>query len=75
VEAIVTEREWLKSGPRKGTDRVLDMLEHAYGCARNRKLRLFACACCRRFNHLLPSDATRRALETSELVADGRSPF
>lgn len=65
----MTESQWLQ-----GHD-MLRMLDHAYGCASNRKLRLFACACCRRFYHLLPTDATRRALETSERAADKEASF
>jgi hypothetical protein len=36
-----------------------------------RKLRLFAVACCRRVWHLLPDAATRRLVEACELYADG----
>ena len=71
----MTEKKWLACGAPKARDYMLDMLDHAYGCASNRKLRLFACACCRRFYHLLPSNATRRALDTSERAADGLVPF
>jgi len=38
---------------------------------RARKMRLLACACCRRVSHLLPDPGSRRALEASERYADG----
>jgi hypothetical protein len=39
--------------------------------ASDRKMRLFACSCCRRIWHLLPHDACRQAVETAEGYADG----
>jgi hypothetical protein len=65
----MVEDEWLS-----GQD-MLRMLDQANESASRRKLRLFACACCRRFCHLLPTDAARVALETSEEIADGRAKF
>ena len=65
----MTEEEWLS-----GHD-MLRMLDIAYESVSNRKLRLFACACCRRFYNLLSTDAARVALETSEEVADGCAKF
>ena len=49
----MNEPEWLACGePRK-------MLRYLEGKATDRKLRLFACACCRRIWHLLPHQSNR----------------
>jgi hypothetical protein len=61
----VTEADWLRCtdpGP---------MLEFLRGRASERKLRLFACACCRSVWHLLTDERSRRAVETVECKADG----
>jgi hypothetical protein len=62
----MTEHEWLVA-----TDPT-PMLEFLRGRARERKLRLFACACCRRVWHLLPDDQSKKAVELAELFADSR---
>jgi hypothetical protein len=49
----VTEQEW-----NECTDR-LPMLSFLRGKASDRKLRLFACACCRRIGQHLPDQANR----------------
>jgi hypothetical protein len=60
------ESTWLKS------DKVRPMLDHVRANASRRKLRLFACACCRALDALMARPGSRRAVETAERFADGR---
>jgi hypothetical protein len=60
----MTEAEWLAC-----TDPT-PMLELLRGNVGDRKLRLFACACCRRLGHLLTDERSRRALDIAERYAD-----
>jgi hypothetical protein len=61
----MTEAEWMAfTDPRP-------MLAPLRRGASDRKLRLFAVACCRRIWDLLPDEPCRSALETAELFADG----
>jgi hypothetical protein len=62
----MTEAEWDAGGDPTP---MLDFLRRA-GKASDRKLRLFACGCCRRIWPLLTDDRGRRAVEVAELLAD-----
>jgi hypothetical protein len=42
------------------------------GKSHERKLKLFACACCRRINHLLIDDRSKRAIDVVEQFHEGR---
>jgi hypothetical protein len=61
----MTEQEWLEC-----TDPP-PMLESLRGKASERKLRLFAVACCRRIWHSMVDERTKRSIEACELYADG----
>jgi hypothetical protein len=61
----MTEAEWL------GATELLPMLELLRSKASDRKLRLFAIACCRRIMRLLPDERSSAALVAAEGYADG----
>lgn len=61
----MTEQEWLAcTDPHK-------MLEFPWGKVSDRKMRLVACACCRRIPGFLDSQPDREGLELTERDADG----
>jgi hypothetical protein len=60
----MTEAEWLAATDPTPLVRFLE------GRASDRKLRLFACACCRRVWHLLPDERSRKAVEFAERCDD-----
>ncbi len=61
----MTEAEWLNC-TRPGV-----MLRFLRGKSTDRKLRLFACACCRRAWDLLSTEENRHAIAVAERFADG----
>jgi hypothetical protein len=63
----MTEADW-----QEGED-VGDMLTFLEGKLSERKLRLFACACCRRIERFLVDPRSKRLIEVSEQFADGRA--
>lgn len=61
----MTEAEWLTGADPE------PMLRFLKGKVSDRKLRLFAVACCRHIGHLIRDERSRAAVEMSEHYADG----
>jgi hypothetical protein len=59
------ERKWMTCADSER------MLQYIHDRMSERKLRLFACACCRRVWHLLEDKRSRNAVEVHEQHADG----
>jgi hypothetical protein len=65
----MTEREWLRC------DKPHPMLTYLRPRGSNRKLRLYACGCCRRSWSLLRDERSQRAVEVAERYADGLASY
>ena len=63
----MTESEWLQCSTPE------PLLEFSRPRLNERKLRLFACACCRHIMHLLTDDGSRAAVDVAERFADGNA--
>src|SRR3954453_17170238 len=63
----MTEAEWLAAAAPSP----MPAPPRARGGMSERKLRLFAVACCRRVWHLFPHDNYRRAVDAAEQFAEG----
>src|SRR4051812_17440902 len=61
----MTEAEWLAATKPE------PMLAFLRSKVSDRKLRLFACGCCRRMWDMLTTEADRSAIELGEQLADG----
>ena len=70
----LSEAGWLSAGSACA---LLRELQQHHGVARTaggrRRLRLFACACCRQSWHLFTDQDSRQAVEVAERYADGRA--
>jgi hypothetical protein len=68
VEWVTCENDWLACAEPE------PMLGFLRAKASDRKVRLFACTCCRRIWRFLP-EPSKNAVETNELFADGAKSF
>jgi hypothetical protein len=72
LEVRMTEQEWLTSDrPARMVNYVAGKWEDGRRQVSERKLRLFACACCRQVWDLLGEERCRRAVEMAERYGDG----
>jgi hypothetical protein len=63
----MTEEQWLN------TTTAPYLIKYLARRASQRKLRLFACAACRRILHMMQFEASRKAVQVSERFADGQA--
>src|SRR5215475_9925251 len=68
----MTEADWLACSRPASMLNFLSRESMARRRTSDRKLRLFAVACCRRIWHLLPDQRCRKAVQTAEDFADGK---
>jgi hypothetical protein len=66
-EIVMDENEWLVCRDQAS------MLELLRGKASDRKLRLFACACCHAIDHLLTDERLPHTLQIAEQFAEGQA--
>jgi hypothetical protein len=70
----MTEDQWLEPARQDPFwEKVGPMLEHLGDRAAGRKLRLFACACAGKVEHLMKHERSRRAVRVARAFADGRA--
>jgi hypothetical protein len=67
----MTEQDWLTSADPTAMFGILQARDTGRG--RERKLRLFAVACCRRVWHLIADERSKELVETAERFAEGRA--
>lgn len=68
-EKLITEAEWFSC------TEPAPMLKFVHGRVSDRKLRLFASACCRRIEHQILDERVREALQVAEGYFDGLQPY
>jgi len=73
LKEAMTEAEWLALTDPGLMLTYLDRMYYLDAGVTDRKLRLFACACCRRIWHMLDEAACKKAVEVAERFADGEA--
>jgi hypothetical protein len=70
LRKALSEAEWRSAASPHAL--LVELVQHRE-TARRRRLRLFACACCRQVWHLLADEDSRQAVAVAERYADGRA--